>query len=669
MVRPVTIKEIATRVKRQKDNRYGSTAVLIGAGCSVSSGIPACPGMMKDIEVGYADLIANCSDKTYASYMDCLSPNDRKEFLDNYIKKAKLNISHIFLASLVRNGYVDCILTTNFDTLALKALTTLNIFPAVYDLASSSGYISGAFNFPAIIYLHGQYTGFWQMNTSEEMQSVKQSIKQAFDEIIAHRTLIMIGYGGNDPVLDVLGDRIRFNDLAYWVGYKEKAPQKHIEDKLFNDSKKSVYFLPEYDADKFFFNLHNELALNSPLLFSEPFRHLEETYELVSKELKMDDKPFDLTGNARGKIKQAEDCVAIRIDKKLTPKKDSGKKKPTKDLATRALDSWMAWMKNEPDALYEEVLKSSDDTAKENLSYAYVEKGNSFFNEKNHKQALECYSRSVSLKPDYAIAYYNRGATHQELKDSVKAIADCTKAIELKADYADAYFNRGNAYHSLKDSVKAIADYTKAIELKADYADAYVNRGTGYDSLKDYDLAIADYTKAIKLQPDDALAYSNRGAAYNSLKDHDKAITDCTTAIELQPDNANAYINRGNAYDSLKDYDHAIADYTKAIKLHPDDPDAYINRSSSYRHKGFYEQALADIHKAFDLHPEFGYAYSSLAEVHAVMGNKKEFYENITKALEKGAPVWEFLDDPAYDTFKNEPEFIALINKYKKDKK
>ncbi|MGB7338491.1 MAG: tetratricopeptide repeat protein [Phototrophicaceae bacterium] len=87
---------------------------------------------------------------------------------------------------------------------------------------------------------------------------------------------------------------------------------------------------------------------------------------------------------------------------------------------------------------------------------------------------------------------------------------DCyTKAIELKPDYADAYYNRGNSLQTNGDLTGAIQDYNKAIEIKPDYSEAYNNRGGYYFKQGDYYKAKADFAKAVQLDPNNEVARKN----------------------------------------------------------------------------------------------------------------------------------------------------------------
>jgi tetratricopeptide (TPR) repeat protein/S1-C subfamily serine protease len=218
-----------------------------------------------------------------------------------------------------------------------------------------------------------------------------------------------------------------------------------------------------------------------------------------------------------------------------------------------------------------------------------------------YKAALADYSTLLKLNPDNSYAYNNRGLTYYNLKQYEAALADYGKAIALNPDYAKAYNNRGLTYSNLKQYEAALADYGKAIALNPDYAKAYYNRGLTYSNLKQYEAALADYGKAIALNPDYATAYYGRGITYYNLKQYEAALADYGKAIALNPDYANAYISRGITYRNLKQYEAALADYGKAIALNPDLAEAYGNRGFVYEALRQYSKALEEHQKSADL--------------------------------------------------------------------
>ncbi|MFN8288589.1 MAG: tetratricopeptide repeat protein [Chitinophagales bacterium] len=661
MIIEATLEDVANQVRRQIENGC-STAVLIGSGCSASAGIPTSDGIVQDIEndPGLKRFIEKCDVKDLPNYMRKLSLHDRKLLMERYINRSKLNLAHIFLASLVRNGFVDCVLTTNFDNLALKALTTLNQFPAVYDLAATSGYLSGSLTFPAIIYLHGQHTGWRLMLTDPQMQSLKEAITKALTKILEKHTLIIVGYSGKDPVLDALASIPEFGHKAYWVNYKERL-EEHVEKALFNDFSETVEVLFNYDADKFFVELHRNLEAKVPLLFTEPLEHLKETYELVSKALKLGDEEMDLMGGAKETIERARNFLE---EEKSAQSFQRGNPTP-EDLKAAALEALLSWKTHNPDDLFDAIKKNGDQTVKEQLAIAFAQRAFDNTGKISIQDVLRDYDKAIELAPNYSLAYFNRGIIYSNIKMPEIALQDYNRAIELGFTLPDVYNNRGSAHFELDDFENAMKDYLEAIRLKSDFASPYYNIANIYKTRKEDEVALEYYNKALEVNPDYFLAYIGRGKYYFDSQRFEKALQDFTTAIKLKPANAEYHTLRGSTYVELGKYDLALREFDYAIKIDPHFVLAFNNRSNLLRLQKRWDDALSDIKFALNLDPEYSYAYATLAEIYAMQGNSQEFYKNIQIALEKGCPVWNLLEDEAYTNYKNESEFKALLEKYK----
>ncbi|MDR1436885.1 MAG: tetratricopeptide repeat protein [Candidatus Symbiothrix sp.] len=75
------------------------------------------------------------------------------------------------------------------------------------------------------------------------------------------------------------------------------------------------------------------------------------------------------------------------------------------------------------------------------------------------------YDMVIQLNPDFVYAYFNRGNIRFLQKDFRAAIADYDLAIQKNPDFAEAYFNRGLTRLSQGDTERGIADLSKAGEL------------------------------------------------------------------------------------------------------------------------------------------------------------------------------------------------------------
>ena len=80
-------------------------------------------------------------------------------------------------------------------------------------------------------------------------------------------------------------------------------------------------------------------------------------------------------------------------------------------------------------------------------------------------EAIRCYSKAISLKPDSADLFFVRGRAYKQKGHYDKAVSDLTRAIALNPRYAEAYNHRGVTYIGKGENQKAMADFSKACEL------------------------------------------------------------------------------------------------------------------------------------------------------------------------------------------------------------
>jgi len=196
------------------------------------------------------------------------------------------------------------------------------------------------------------------------------------------------------------------------------------------------------------------------------------------------------------------------------------------------------------------------------------------YREGSYRDAIAEYSRSISLKPDYADVLEGRGNAWLKSGDTNRAIDDYTRAINLRANgssasRAELYNSRGYVYAERGETEKAVADFSQALILKPNYADALANRSRAYYRMGNYAKVIDDCTRLIALEPENSAAWNRRGSAWYSMRDDDRAIADFTRALALKPDFALALHNRGNAWHSKGDLAKALADLDSAIAIDP----------------------------------------------------------------------------------------------------
>lgn len=275
--------EVLKRAKNDKANDKIRVNLLIGAGASVTGDIPLAQEIIKDIEKKFPREYARAGEKTYAECMSILTSLERRNLISTYVNNAKINWAHLLIAHLMKNKIINTVLTTNFDNLLIRACAIENSIPGVYDLAASSSFRPELLYENAIIYLHGQHTGFVLCNTENELEKQMNNIEPTFIELNKNSMWIVVGYSGeNDPIVKLFHKYKNSDNRLYWIGYNDNEPTEDVK-LLLEDKERYCYHISGYDADSFFVNLCRGLGKYPPDIINEPFTYLYNIIKTITE--------------------------------------------------------------------------------------------------------------------------------------------------------------------------------------------------------------------------------------------------------------------------------------------------------------------------------------------------------------------------------------------------
>ena len=473
-----------------------SCSLLIGAGCSFTAEIPTAAGFVKIIEDEFKPYFELAESKTYPACMATLPPGIRRDLIAKYVDNAKINWAHVAIAQLLAHGWVDRILTTNFDPLVVRACSLIGLHPAIYDFAASQLLKPEQVPQQAVFHLHGQRAGFVLMNTEDDCREHSERLGPLFNDAGVGRTWIVVGYSGdNDPVFDHLAGVRCFDYGLYWVGYKDSEPAKHLREKLLVPGKNASY-LRGHDADSFFVELAQKLECFPPRFVEEPFSHIESLFSNLA-EFKLDrgGTKIDVMATPRRLIEQAKALYETSADA------------DTSKLESAALPLFMAGEYEQAAAILQTVSDLSE-AGMDNLIWSYIGHGNLLGDQAKTKSGTEAdrlfeatgqkYQQALDIKPDKHEALYNWGIT---LGDQAK-----TKSGEE----ADRLFEAAGQ------------KYQQALDIKPDKHEALNNWGTalgaqaktksGAEADRLFEAAGQKYQQALDIKPDMHEALNNWGS-------------------------------------------------------------------------------------------------------------------------------------------------------------
>jgi len=101
------------------------------------------------------------------------------------------------------------------------------------------------------------------------------------------------------------------------------------------------------------------------------------------------------------------------------------------------------------------------------LAEKHKTEGNQKLSANLYPEAIESYTKAISLNPENPIYYSNRAAAYTQLNQNEKAIEDCDSAISKDPNYTKAYSRLGLAYFNLgRYKEAAELGYRKALALE-----------------------------------------------------------------------------------------------------------------------------------------------------------------------------------------------------------
>jgi len=131
--------------------------------------------------------------------------------------------------------------------------------------------------------------------------------------------------------------------------------------------------------------------------------------------------------------------------------------------------------------------------------------------------------------------YFRQGAISLSGGDYDQAIENFTKALSLNPRSARALNLRGVAYFHLKNYRTAEDQFKQALALDSSYAEAYTNLGSVYFATRQLERAREMFEKSLQLSPDSISAHYSLGTLLLILGEAEEGIRHLARGVELDP--------------------------------------------------------------------------------------------------------------------------------------
>jgi len=280
------------------------------------------------------------------------------------------------------------------------------------------------------------------------------------------------------------------------------------------------------------------------------------------------------------------------------------------------------------------------------LSDILYNKGMVFYQKSNPKNAIQCFHKSLEIKPTNTDALNQQGLCYLDIGECDKAMKQFNEVIEIdvKLKYVDEklWYNKGIAYYNLFKYSEAMECFDKSILLRERFAEAWCGKGKSLYNMGKYEHAKTCFEEAKKHKQNYLEVVNDEGLNLSMIGDYNGAIEKYDEIIEKLEDNKESFLyiyatnNKAMAEANKGRYEVALGIINTLLKTSSSLKDSENkNYSFLYDTKGFillkqkkYDQSLEILEKAIELNPLDKYAWLHKGYVHFEL---KEYNESIGK--------------------------------------
>ena len=465
--------DLARFVKTRTDSNSNYT-LLLGAGCSVTSGIRSATSLCNEWrDQIYRDLSGDLAGtatpehqrdwlkKQHSQWYDpikeysCLFERkydlqrQRRMFVETEVRGKIPSIGYAYLTALVDDGYFNTLFTTNFDDLINEAFYLYSTQrPIVCAHDSSINSVTVTSKRPKIIKLHGDYLFDDIKATRRETESLEQNMKDKFIEFSKDYGLIVVGYAGGDrSIIDMISMLLKnenyFKHGIYWCLRSDSEIPEDLH-KLFWKDK--VYFVQIDGFDELFAELFS--ILNSGQCVPESALSVSAKPSEILSLLLKSEKAFPETTETlkKAKKKLSKESKKISLANLFVNKNDNGDKSaPDPSMTEDELLSLIQLQRLLEAAKYDDVVNVGRDLLQKQQSAAIKKRilkliANAYQASGQNDRALQTINEMISDHPKNPKNFLLK-STYCEVESEEEAAID--SALDLDGHFLEARLRKG----------------------------------------------------------------------------------------------------------------------------------------------------------------------------------------------------------------------------------
>lgn len=271
----------------------------------------------------------------------------------------------------------------------------------------------------------------------------------------------------------------------------------------------------------------------------------------------------------------------------------------------------------------------SADTDGETLARHYAELGGLYMAHDFAEPARAAFHNAISLIPGDAQWQYLLAYTEAFLGNTHTAIEHYSHSIELQPEYVPSYVRRGRLHLDENQLDRAGKDFRRALELDPDSTAARAGLGRVAMERGDYAQAVELLETALKEEPQADRLHHHLGMAYRNLDRADEARRELEQSgdrapsladpvlMQLQAVSRSSALRYQQALSALESGDLVRAEQLleRSVELNPEEPSYAFTHGQVLARLGRFALARGAFEHVLDLEPESTEAWLMLGRV------------------------------------------------------
>lgn len=214
-------------------SQHSPLALFVGAGISVSAGIPSAPAVVRILQSRFPRRLRSDRRYAYAQAFNRVFPGpkhrgDRRAFIEGLCAGATPSTEHLRIAQLVQAGTFQWVATTNFDHLAELAILASGSEAQVVLYDEDIDTLDVPRGGARVLKLHGDFLFDDLANLGTEMRRrLHAQMRGKLASLLRDSGLVVMGYGGHDlSIMEFLKDAAasphQLTNGLWWFYHSER---------------------------------------------------------------------------------------------------------------------------------------------------------------------------------------------------------------------------------------------------------------------------------------------------------------------------------------------------------------------------------------------------------------------------------------------------------------